>query len=72
MAKTITIEFTDAQWALALEHFRVAVDGKWVSFSEDATFTAELKRHVQEEIERGIAEKAYQASIQSSTGAFDV
>ena len=72
MSKTITIEFTDAQWALALEHFRVVSEGKWVEFSEDAQFATELKRHVQEEIERGISEKAYQASLKASEGAFDV
>jgi hypothetical protein len=71
MAKTITIEFTDAQWELALAHFRVVSDGKWVEFSEDADFITELKRHVQEEIERVIANKAYEDSVKAAKGAFD-
>ena len=71
MAKTITIEFTDAQWALALEHFRIIMDSLWTEFSTDEVFRIELKRHVQEEIERGIANKAYQDSLKASEGAFD-
>jgi len=71
MAKIITIEFTDAQWELTLEHFRVIDDGKWVGFSEEADFIKEMKRHVKQSIEQGISEKAYQASLKASEGAFD-
>ena len=72
MAKTITIEFTDAQWALAVEHFRVIKDATWEGFATDEEFITELKRHVQEEIERGIAEKTLQDALEASKGAFNV
>jgi hypothetical protein len=71
MAKTITIEFTDAQWALVIEHFRVIRDSTWTDLSTEEEFITELKRHVQEEIERGMSEKARIAAFWASKGAFN-
>tara|TARA_Y100000296_G_C5119742_1_gene229734 strand:+ start:660 stop:851 length:192 start_codon:yes stop_codon:yes gene_type:complete len=57
MAKIVSIEFTDEQWELIQTNFPVIKNGMWVNFSTEDEFIAELKRHVDEETERGRIEQ---------------
>ncbi len=62
MAKTLTIEFTDEQWALVEEHFpNYDADGQFVAITAEQLQT-NLFRGIKREIESVVADKAATAS----------
>ena len=64
MAVTITIEFTDAQWAKVLKDFPVfnTEEMNWVDCKSEADYLAEIKKLTNERMHDNIQEKESIAS----------
>lgn len=76
MATTISIEFTDAQWALIQEHYPNNVEDEGGKVSHQAITEDELKivmfQRVQEDVVRCVKNNAAQAAIQAVASCFEV
>jgi len=60
MAVTVTLELTDAQWALVLEHYRNSVGDVLVTTIEE--FASAILKEVEHNIVKQIDRKARQAN----------
>lgn len=60
MAVTVTLELTDAQWALVLEHYRNSVGDVLVTTIEE--FAAAILKEVEHNIVKQIDRKARQTN----------
>ena len=60
MAVTVTLELTDAQWALVLEHYRNSVGDVLVTTIEE--FAAAILKDVEHNIVKQIDRKARQTN----------
>jgi len=57
MSKTVTIEFTDEQWEVIIEHFLVIKGPYWVDCESESDYLNEIKRHTNERVQDMIQEK---------------
>ena len=67
MAVTVTIEFTDAQWALIETHY----NNKDRALTSDNK-AAELSSYIKEDVEANVLKRIRSAAADAQNNAFDV
>ncbi len=79
MAVTVTIEFTDEQWALLQEHHHCPVPkyneaGEWLGTDQETPtpeiLATDLKRQLSESITNCVRSKAVEDAIKSTENVF--